>query len=311
MSDISVVIPTRNRADYLEVCLDVLRKEMSDSPEIHVVDDCSEKFLRNANKKTAKRYGCDYFFLEKNRGMAVARNMGVRRSKGEWIVFLDDDVKVTSGWYNTLCTILPGLSPDVIGIEGRVEACGAGLWDREVENLHGGSFLTCHIVYRRSVFENAGGFDEAFEYLGPFCEDHEFAARVMQEGKIMFVPELKAVHMPRRFRFLEEIMKSRMRMRGLLRAEKYFYNKHPDKYCRFRYFNTFRGTYNSILFRHTVHKFRKRSMGVLIGRPLEAVMLMILSVWEQFQAWTLLPSLAAGKELPEKTGAGREPDWAK
>ncbi len=308
--EISVVIPTRNRSGYLEECLSSLKNEIDETVQVYVIDDGSCYKEKKKNSGLCDKFGFNYHNSSKNRGMAVARNTGIKLSHSRWIAFLDDDVVVKNGWFDGCKEVVGDLHGDILGVEGEVEGSGEGLWDREVENLSGGLFITCHILYRRSILEMVGGFDEAFEYLGPFCEDQEIAVRILQHGKIIFSPRIQAVHLPRDIRLMALLKNSKKRIRGLLRAERYFYNKHPGRYRDFRSADTFGGTYRSVLLRHTVNAVRRRKIKNLLRKPFQTFTLLNSALLEQLWAWVLIAEIVTEKKVKKKDSC-TQPDWSK
>jgi len=86
----SIIIPTHN--DYLNLkrCLKGVLRQNYKLFEIVVVNDCStddtKKFLDSLNIKNLNSY-----HLDNNKGPAYARNIGITKSRGEWICFLDSD----------------------------------------------------------------------------------------------------------------------------------------------------------------------------------------------------------------------------
>lgn len=90
MPEVSVVIPTRNRwhllADGLRSVLAQERVEI----EVLIVDDASSD--ETSRELAAIADGrLRVFRHDRQRGVAPARNQGVREASGEWLAFLDDD----------------------------------------------------------------------------------------------------------------------------------------------------------------------------------------------------------------------------
>jgi len=287
----SIVIPTKNRPDFLKACLESIRKQtgIRNDIELIVVDDGSEAGKSIENQIICKH--CDAILIqhEYNRKMAVARNTGASAASGKWIVFLDDDVIINEKWIDRLIELTDSFTNGVVGIEGKVIPSGNGIWDREVSNLKGGAYLTCHFVIRKDIFDKLSGFDPEFEYLGPFCEDHEFAARALWTGKIIFDDSLSVTHLPRKINLQKYLMKSPERIKGLLKAEFYFYCKHPDRYHMFRSSRTFWGTYLKIALRNIITDIRRRQTKTLLKHPLQALTMIKASLIEQFVAVLMLP----------------------
>lgn len=98
---LSVIIPTRNRSEYLSELLDslFLQEAGSIAWEIIVVDNAStDDTLDIVQEKTRHapvplRYVC-----EPKPGLHQGRHRGTREAEGELIAFLDDDTKLSPGW---------------------------------------------------------------------------------------------------------------------------------------------------------------------------------------------------------------------
>ena len=87
MSQISVIIPTHDRPHLLPAAVESARAAGSNL-EIIVVDDAS----RDGTAEVCKNLeGIKYVRLERNQGVAGARNVGLMHADGEYISFLDDD----------------------------------------------------------------------------------------------------------------------------------------------------------------------------------------------------------------------------
>ena len=102
MSKISVIIPTINEAKNLPFLLSdlsIINKE----GEILIVDCGSD----DKTIDVAKIYGAKvYKSKEKNRGSQL--NLGAENSKGEWLVFLHADTRLTNDWFRKINSVLMG-----------------------------------------------------------------------------------------------------------------------------------------------------------------------------------------------------------
>ena len=102
MSKISIIIPTINEANNLPLLLSdlsIVKKE----GEILIVDCGSEdKTLDIANIYGAKVYKCN----ERNRGLQL--DIGAKYSKGEWLIFLHADTRLTHDWFGKIKSIFKG-----------------------------------------------------------------------------------------------------------------------------------------------------------------------------------------------------------
>jgi glycosyltransferase involved in cell wall biosynthesis len=87
---ISVVIPVHNRSGFIGRCLDSVIAQTLPALEIIVVDDCSTDDLH----AVIEEYGYNtvrYIPLPEKANAALARNVGAKNAKGEYVAFLDSD----------------------------------------------------------------------------------------------------------------------------------------------------------------------------------------------------------------------------
>jgi GT2 family glycosyltransferase len=112
----SVVIPTRNRPQAVEHCLDALAAQTmpSGSFEVLVVDDGSEPTLVLDPARWASKFSLKLIH-QKNTGPAGARNRGVAEARGEFLAFTDDDCLPTPTWLETLIDALRENSEAMVG----------------------------------------------------------------------------------------------------------------------------------------------------------------------------------------------------
>ena len=91
---VSVVIPLYNAEKYLSVCLDSLLIQTLKDFEVIVVDDRSTDASLAVAESYLERFGgrLKVIALPENTGSAsVPRNEGLRFSRGEYVLFMDDD----------------------------------------------------------------------------------------------------------------------------------------------------------------------------------------------------------------------------
>jgi glycosyltransferase involved in cell wall biosynthesis len=84
--NISVVIPTYNRADHILNAINSVKNQTYQANEIIVVDDGSS----DNTKELLKDQNIKYIY-QKNQGVSAARNTGIKKSSNNWIAFLDSD----------------------------------------------------------------------------------------------------------------------------------------------------------------------------------------------------------------------------
>jgi len=206
----SVIIPTYNRDEPLRKTLESLFVQDYPNFEIIVVDQSDkkfpekEKFLKRYKKKIA-------YFKITPPNLPAARNFGVRKAKGEIIIFCDDDVIVKKGWilghienYSDLKVgavagrvITKGqkIEPNFKGV-GKISRWGtvAGGYSSKIPQEIG-NLIGCNMSFRKQVLESVGGFDEKF--IGnALREETDVALTIKKLGwKIVFSPKAELVHL--------------------------------------------------------------------------------------------------------------------
>ena len=114
---ISVIVPVYNVEEYLEECLESIRKQTYQNIEVILVNDGST----DASKETCERY-CEKdsrfkLINQENQGLSAARNRGVKESIGKYIMFVDSDDVINT---NVLEVLLPYMKTDVDIVECRL-----------------------------------------------------------------------------------------------------------------------------------------------------------------------------------------------
>lgn len=98
---ISVIIPTFNRIDVLKLCLNSILTQSvsSQNYEVIIVDDCSKDNTEEVcNRYVSEYHNVVYIRNQFNQGSATTRNNGIKISKGELLIFLDNDLIVNNDY---------------------------------------------------------------------------------------------------------------------------------------------------------------------------------------------------------------------
>jgi glycosyltransferase involved in cell wall biosynthesis len=199
--EVTVVIPTRDRATRLTAALEALRGQTLDPErfETLVVDDGSSDGTADVLARVAGdgAFGVRAMRLSGD-GPAAARNAGWRAAHGPLVAFTDDDCEPTPTWLEAILRAAAA-SPGAIvqGITAPIPR-EADLLSRPFSRtrlIDGPSlwFATCNIAYPRDLLERLGGFDEFFsEALG---EDTDLGWRGLEAGaRVEFAAEAVVHH---------------------------------------------------------------------------------------------------------------------
>ncbi len=240
---ISVVIPTYNRLPILRKCLDALEnqifKDKIHSFEIVIVDDGSTDGTVDWLTNNIDNYPHLRLFEQIHGGPALGRNLGVEKSKGDLIVFIDSDLVVDRYF---LMNHVESLSKAWKKLGNRKCFTYGSVINTsnfnnpssepfKLQDLSWAYFATGNVAIDKNVLEISGLFDKSFRLYG--WEDLELGERLRNMGvKLIKCPRAIGYHwhpalvldqIPR----LIQIEKERAKM-GLV-----FYRKHPTLRVKF------------------------------------------------------------------------------
>ena len=198
--EVSVVIPTHNRAELLPALLDALLAQQVHGIkyEILVVDNASTD--ATAATVAAHAHPVIRYFYEPRRGASNARNTGVQHAAGDLIAFLDDDLLPAADWLPSITGTMSA-HPEVDCVGGRIEPRwperpphwltpanygplalqhGRGAGRPLSATNASGCLVGANFICRSDVLRDVGGFSPAF-YRD---EDREFNLRLWRAGKV-------------------------------------------------------------------------------------------------------------------------------
>lgn len=186
---LSIIIPTYNEEEYLPVLLESIKQQDFRDYEIIVADANS----KDNTVKIAEEYGC----IVVEGGMpAVGRNNGAKVAKGEYLLFLDSDLKLTEDY---LAKVIYEFKMERLGIaitqmkplskktEDKLLHDLANLFMISVEKIkpHGAG---CYgIIAKRELHERCGGFNEELT----FGEDTEYIERLAKKERFKVLRNAK------------------------------------------------------------------------------------------------------------------------
>ncbi len=248
MLDLTVIIPTRNRAAKLAATLECLCRQTlgAQSFEVVVVDNGSSDSTEEVLAQFGKRFSFWKVVRESRPGAAAARNRGVEASSGKILLFLDDDI-LADTWLLEEHLKSHRCFPDscILGSvrfpwssssrkHSLLEQC---LIDHpellqsfdfpDPENVPFLHSYTCNLSISGSLFKKVGGFDEAFTSYG--FEDVDFGYRLNLLGHhIVHNPRASAIHDP-----LLSFAEFARRRRHAGFALGYLLEKHPELFPQF------------------------------------------------------------------------------
>jgi len=217
---ISVIICTKDRSESLKRLINCLTAQTCKPDEVIVVDDGD--MGNNGLSKALESCSIPYKYIKKDSpGTTKSRNIGVKNSCGDIVLFLDDDVTLEKGYVESILDHFQNDKSGTIGgvggvvipekktnffirlflftffldsaRQGVVLPSGWGVIVREIKNPINVDWLSgCNMSFRRRVFGKFW-FDENFVDNG-WGDDRDFSYRVGKTFKLLVTPRAKGVH---------------------------------------------------------------------------------------------------------------------
>ena len=201
MPTLSVVIVTRNRQEDVTALLaDLERIPFSPGDEIALVDNGSTD--GTAGRVKERFPGVLLISRSENQGAPAARNAGAAATRGEILVFLDDDTRVRDPGFpeRVRGAFRDGKEAGVVAfrildpatLRARPFEVPRRRKDLALEPCETSYFISAGCAVRRSVFEAVGGMDETLTYG---FEELDFSYRAVSRGvRIFYRPEIVVLH---------------------------------------------------------------------------------------------------------------------
>lgn len=210
---VSIVIPCYNQVHYTYACLwSILEFTTDVTYEVIIADDVSSDATAVLNRYAE---GLVIRRNQTNQGFLKNCNQGARAARGKYIMFLNNDTRVTKGWLSSLVNLME--SDPSIGMtgsklvypDGRLQEAGGILWSdgsgwnygrlddpekaeynyvKDVDYISGAAILLSSALWKK-----IGGFDERF--APAYCEDSDLAFEVRKAGyRVVYQPLSTVIH---------------------------------------------------------------------------------------------------------------------
>ncbi|MBV8363229.1 MAG: glycosyltransferase family 2 protein [Candidatus Eremiobacteraeota bacterium] len=182
MTQVSVIIASKDRAAYLDQALRSLSEQIGDpSFEAIVIDNGSSDATPQVVDRAREAYDFEISYLYEERpNRAAARNRGITVAQGDLALFVDDDVWLPPGFLaaHTLAhggRIPTAVSGPIINVPTYHDRPKPGL-----ANFSRAFFCTCNVSVPVAALREVHGFDEQFHLYG--WEDTELGIRLRESG---------------------------------------------------------------------------------------------------------------------------------
>ena len=191
MPRFSVIVPVYNRIDEVADLMESLSRQTYTDFEAIIVEDGSSEPCKDVVESYKGKIDAHYHY-KPNEGRSIARNYGMERSKGDFLIFFDSDCVIPPDYFKTLSEELDKCPLDCFG--GPDAAHDSFSSTQKAINYSMTSFLTTggirggkiqlekftprtfNMGFSRKVYSKVGGFREMFS------EDIDMSTRIRQAG---------------------------------------------------------------------------------------------------------------------------------
>ena len=207
---VSIVIPSAGRlanirgkdVDLLsQVIISIYEKTTYRNFEVIVVDNND---LRDETIEALKPYECKFVHFEGKFNIANKMNMGAKAARGEYLLFMNDDIEViTPDWMECMLQLCQRNRVGIVGAklhyeDESLQHVGVAFWNGLPDHIHRayprdypGHFFSASanrnclavtgavLMTKREIFQSVGGFDERFAIN---YNDIDYCLKVFNEG---------------------------------------------------------------------------------------------------------------------------------
>lgn len=180
---VSIIMPAYRQGEYVTDAIESVRRQNFQDWELVIVDDGSPDNVAELVRPLVETDTRIKFYHTSNNGVSWARNFGVSKSSGEYLLFLDADDTIEQEYLES-CVHCLSNSPEVLAVYCQWKFFGECVETPKIfypgyksQLLKNHIFITAMI--RRDKFNEIGGFDESMK---SGLEDWEFWIRYLEGG---------------------------------------------------------------------------------------------------------------------------------
>ncbi|WP_051327064.1 glycosyltransferase [Desulfatibacillum aliphaticivorans] len=197
---ISIIVVNYNGLKFLEDCFTSLTQ--TDWPKEALEVICVDNGSTDGSQEYLKKNFPDVAVLDHQpNNYAAANNAGIKRASGDYVILLNNDVKMDPGWLRPLAAAmelnprLGGVQPKLLYFDGMIQSLGhikspdfywtdRGMGEPDLGQygdalMEADSLCGACAMYRRECLDQAGRLDEDFNM---FVEDVDFGVRCLDHG---------------------------------------------------------------------------------------------------------------------------------
>lgn len=234
---ISIVIPTYNSAKIIDITISSVLSQSNPNWNLVVIDDGSTDNTKEVVSSYTKDPRIEYFF-QSNCGVSAARNLGIEKARGDYVIFLDSDdyfeEDLVQRLHDEIYQNFDFITWNVLKIKNNIETVVKPENLGPLYNNNKLLFLAGSICIKKLLLIEVGAYDTNLK----FGENYELGLRLCNsiDAHIKYIPKVLAG-------FYEADNRTSNSLKNQLDSNLYQYNKHKiifDKFSNTKYFILYR-----------------------------------------------------------------------
>lgn len=192
----SVIIPTYNRKDFLPIAINSVLNQNYYDYELLVVDDGSSDRTKDMVKKFYGKNKKVSYICQEHQGVSAARNKGLLKARGKFILFLDSDDRFLKEKLTTFRNYIEKNPKYKIFHSEEIWYRKGKVFSQKAYHKKFGGFIFPHalklcflslstVAINKDIFREIGYFDKNL----PACEDYDFLLRISSLYPIFLIPK--------------------------------------------------------------------------------------------------------------------------
>lgn len=180
---VSIIVPCYEQGQYLDECLESVFTQTHQNWECLIVNDGSSDNTEEVAEKWINNDDRFKYLYKENGGLSSARNYGIAYAKGELILPLDADDKISSNYIAlAVRSFQENMTLKIVYCKAEKFGESSGIWHLEpfsLLNLCIFNMIFCSAMFKKQDWELVGGYDEKMIYG---LEDWEFWIAILKNG---------------------------------------------------------------------------------------------------------------------------------
>lgn len=194
---VSFIIPHKGREEMLLQTLRSIQSQVYGPAGVEIILISQNESLSDELAALVKELSIELVHCMDGRTISALRNLGVSKSKGDYLAFLDADVELSENWLQVMIRTLTERAGTVLVSAHQINGINAPSLEK-IRTALSNAELDCAVQFlpgrnlflSREIFERVGGFPEHLVT----CEDYYFTERVSQFGELYYTSEACYVH---------------------------------------------------------------------------------------------------------------------